>query len=486
MCQPLSLRKFAKSWASHSICYRLFTFRQLLTSSFLPTAVLSFVLILLTALAHGPSSSLAATNFLPAFPGAEGFGAKSVGGRGGRVIEVTNLDDSGAGSLRTAVKATGSRIIVFRIGGTITLSKNLLIRSPFITIAGQTAPGDGVQIRGGGIKIETHDVVLRHLKLRPGDLLGSPRSTGIDALFLNGAGGAETYNVIVDHCSMAWGPDTGGVSMSVNVHDVTVQDSISGEGLYLSHHSEGIPPNGHSKGIVISDLQGAYGAGHPSRITLLRNLFTTSDDRNPSLQQAESVEMVNNVIYNWGQHAGFGNVFSLNLIKNFFIKGPETTYLVAWKPTVKSGEVLHTAAVFEQGNLTEGFSTVRGSPDSVYVNAILVPYSLSASEIDPQQAYNKIVDSVGATLPVRDSVDQRIIDNLRNRTGSFLNGVDSPLPSISWPTLTAGIPPVDFDHDGLPDDWEILRGLNLSVNDSAGDRDGDGYTNIEEYINSLK
>jgi hypothetical protein len=422
---------------------------------------------------------------VPAFPGAEGFGAKTPGGRGGRVIEVTNLNDSGAGSLRAAIEATGPRIVVFRTGGTITLATHIVISSPFITIAGQTAPGDGVQVRGGGLKIETHDVVLRYLKLRPGDLLGSPKSTGLDGLYFNGVRGKETCNVIVDHCSVVWGSDTGGISMSVDVHDVTVQNSINGEGLYLSHHNEGVPPKGHSKGIVISDLQGDYGRGHPTRITLFRNLFTTSDDRNPSLQQVESAEMVNNVIYNWGKHAGFGNVFSLNLIKNFFIKGPETTHLVAWKPTVKSGEVLHTSAVFEQGNLTEGFSTVRGSPDSVYASATLSPYSLSSLEVDPQQAYNEIVASVGATLPVRDSVDQRIINNLKNRSGNFLNGVGSPAPTISWPSLAAGTPPVDSDHDGMPDDWELSHGLNPKNAEDRNSTAPSGYTYVEEYFNGL-
>jgi pectate lyase len=408
-----------------------------------------------------------------------------VGGRGGKVIEVTNLNDSGAGSFRAAVEASGPRIVVFRVGGTITTTSHINVKDPYLTIAGQTAPGEGVQVRGGMFKISTHDVIVRHMRFRPGDLMASS-ATGIDAVFLNGAKGSEAYNVVLDHCSMTWGPDTGGVSMSVDVHDVTVQDSITGEGLYLSHHKEGTANNGgHSKGMVISDLQGKYGPQHPTRITLLRNLFINSDDRNPSLQQVEAVDMVNCVIYNWGKHAAFGNAYSLNLIKNYFIRGPKTSDLTAYSPTDKSGETLHSNAVYEYGNLTEGFSTVRGKPSEVYSSTRKSPYSLN-SELTPQQAYDRISASVGAIVPVRDSEDYRIISDLQSRGGTFLNGVGSPAPKISWPALASGTPRKDSDHDGMPDDWENSNGLTPNANDSAGDRDHDGYTNIEEYINSLK
>jgi purple acid phosphatase-like protein len=423
---------------------------------------------------------------VPAFPGAEGFGAKTVGGRGGRVIEVTNLNDSGAGSFRAAVNTTGPRIIVFRTGGTITLLNNLDITSPFIYIAGQSAPGDGLQIKGGFLKVATHDVIIRYMKFRPGDYLAA-NATGTDGLFIDGTKGLNTYNIIVDHCTIVWGPDTGGISMSVNVHDVTVQDCIEGEGLYLSHHLEGtVASGGHSKGSVLSDLQQAYGTDYPTNITLLRNLLTTSDDRNFSLQQTIGMEIVNIVIYNWGKHATFGNVQSLNLIKNFYIEGPETSYHVCYKPTVKAGETLHLNAVYESGNQIEGSATIRGDPQTVYASTRFSQYTL-ASELTPQQAYDRIVGSGGASFPIRDSCDLRIINNLKNRTGVFLNGVDSPAPSIGslWPTLAAGTPPVDSDHDGMPDTWEIQRGLNPNVDDSAADRDGDGYTNIEEYINGL-
>lgn len=210
----------------------------------------------------------------------------------------------------------------------------------------------------------------------------------------------------------------------------------------------------------------------PRRISIHHNLLTTSADRNPRVIGGENIDVVNNVIYNWRNDASQGNPRKPNLVKNFCIRGPMTTRpsgWVAWKPRAESGSILRPGSVFESENLTEGFTTVRGGSSSVYMNALFMPYSI-AQEDSPVDAYNKIVNDAGANrqisgadgtiVVIRDSVDQRIIANLLTRQGTFLNGVDANgvdgFPSISWPTLAAGTPATDDDHDGLPDAWEQL------------------------------
>lgn len=413
-----------------------------------------------------------------AFPGAEGYGSQTVGGRGGRIIYVTNLADSGPGSLRSALEATGPRTVLFQVAGTITLNNDISITQPFVTVAGQSAVGQGVQIKGGMIKIRTHDVVLRHLKIRAGDQPNQSSNDERDAVSLSGTGGDEVYNVVIDHSSMVWGPDIGGAAILTNAHDVTIQNSILGEGLYLSNHSEGTPDqNGHSLGLNITQLDTS---AYPRRITLHHNLLTTSDHRMPQIMGGELIDMVNNVVYNWGTAAAHGNPRSLNMINNMFIRGPMTKTLLAWKSrTNPENPTPRPGSVFEQGNVAEGFSTLRGDPQSMYTSARFA-YSMRATQ-SAQEAYNQVVQSAGATWPVRDSVDQRIIANLTQRTGKFLNNTD-----LVWPTLASGPVPADTDLDGMADAWEqqqfgtLARG---SASSSRDDFDQDGYTDVEEYLN---
>jgi pectate lyase len=418
---------------------------------------------------------------IAAFPGAEGFGTETPGGRGGRIIYVTSRKDAGPGSLRAALEASGPRLVLFRVAGTITLKKDITITQPFITIAGQTAPGDGVQIRGGMIKVKTHDVVIRYLKMRSGDRQTSSSTEARDAISLSGTKGTEIYNLVIDHCSMVWGPDIGGIAILTDSHDITIQNSILGEGLYYSNHPEGSRETGHSKGLNITKLKDTYGGQRPTRITMHHNLFTTSDDRMPQIIGGVNIDIVNNVIYNWGKAAGTGNPVSLNLIKNMFIKGPETRRLEAWTPsTSRSDPMLHEQAIYEEGNVTEGFSVIRGEPQRVYSATRFTPYSIR-TEQTPQDAYTWIVREVGATRPVRDSVDQRIIENLRNRTGRFLDGTE-----VIWPKLESGPVPADTDQDGMPDAWEQQHFDTLSrgsATNSSSDFDQDGYTDVEEYLN---
>jgi pectate lyase len=454
------------------------------------------VLVLLATVV--PFRSASGLKGVTAFPGAMGFGTDTPGGRGGKVIYVTNLNDSGTGSLRAALLDASPRTVLFKVSGTITLASDIVVKKPFLTIAGQSAPGEGVQIKGAQIKIATHDVLIRYLKMRTGDEKNSSNPADRDSVTLNHD--TNAYNIVVDHSTLIWGPDIGGISFLNGAHDITVSNSILGEGLYLSNHPEATQAQtGHSMSMNITELSSSY---HPTRITVHHNLLTTSSDRNPRVIGGENIDIVNNVIFNWQNSSSQGNPRKLNLIKNFYIKGPMSTKsasLAAWIPRVEAGGTLRTGSVFESGNLTEGFTTVRAGSSSVYVSALFTPYSI-AVEDSPQDAYNKIVNDAGADRQVggadgklvvlRDSVDQRIINNLVSRSGTFFNGVNANgvggFSSISWPTLKAGTAATDDDNDGLPDAWENAYFGNISrgsLTDSKGDFDSDGYTDLEEYLN---
>lgn len=434
-----------------------------------------------------------------AFPHTVGFGTNTPGGRGGQIIYVTNLNDSGAGSLRSALTASGPRLVLFRVSGTITLEKDISIKEPYLTIAGQTAPGEGVQIRGAQIHIETHDIIIRYLKVRSGDLMNASLEENRDAITVNNLD--QAYNIVIDHSTMIWGPDIGGLSFLNGAHDATVSYSIIGEGLYLSHHPEGnLASAGHSMSMNITELDSPV---PPRRITVHHNLLTTSADRNPRIIGGENIDVVNNVIYNWRNSASQGNTRSLNLINNIYIRGPMTSKpssFFIWMPKVEDGGSLHYSSVYEAGNITEGFLKQRNGPTQVYSDTLFTPYSMAAEEDPPGIVYDKVLREAGANLQVagrtgyfrtiRDSVDQRIIDNVLNRTGSFFNGIDYDnvlgFPAISWPELQGGKQAIDNDLDGMPDAWELLHFHSIrrgSQEETSGDYDRDGYTDVEEYLN---
>jgi pectate lyase len=360
----------------------------------------------------------------PAVTGAIGYGAATVGGAGGRTIAVTTLADSGAGSLRAALDADGPRVIVFSVGGTITLRDSLKIDSPYVTIAGETAPSP-VVIRGGGTLIVTHDVVVRHLRFRPGDDVANPAD--VDALTINGMGGS-VYNVIVDHTSMIWGPDIGGLALLGDVRNVTISNSIMGEGLYLSRHPEATAAEGgHSHAANLTQLDG--GSAWPRRITMVGNLFTTADSRVPRLQGAECVDMVNNVIYNWGTRSAHGNPRSLNLVNNYYRFGPESRTTDIWD--LQTSAVVPNpfgAVVYSAGNRADGFAPTQANGGSAAAGSVRCG-GLSVGAASADVAYSSVLSTVGATLPIRDAVDGRIVSNVKGRTGTFFNGSGAPAPN---------------------------------------------------------
>jgi pectate lyase len=358
-----------------------------------------------------------------------GYGAGTSGGAGGRQLAVTTLADSGPGSLRAALEASGKRIVVFGVAGTIRLQSTITIKDPYVTVAGETAPAPGITLRDGALMVRTSEVILRHLRLRPGDQVDSPDD--VDALTINGANGTVS-NVVVDHVTMLWGPDIGGLAVLGDVRNLTVQHSIMGEGLYLSAHSEGTAgQGGHSHAANITQLSGSLAA--PQRLTFWRNLFTTANTRIPRFQGAACVDVINNVIYNWGRDAAHGNPRSLNLVNNWFRAGPETESRLFWK--VQTSDVTPQAfsdAVYLAGNVADGFNGARDEAPGVYVGSPRCG-GLSAPAGDPAAAYAAVLDGVGAIAPGRDEVDRRLIANVRNRTGRFVNGTGYPALNPYWP-----------------------------------------------------
>jgi pectate lyase len=378
--------------------------------------------------AAAPSQGAPAPVAPPATVGVAGYGAASKGGAGGKVLSVTNLNDSGPGSLRAAIDASGPRVVVFGVAGTINLAGDLRVDDPFLTLDGSTAPGP-VVVRGGMLLVTTHDVIVRHLRFRPGDQVGSPAD--VDAVTLNGLRG-EVYNVVLDHVSMVWGPDIGGLSLLGNVHDVTVQYSIMGEGLYLSRHPEAVASqDGHSMGASIFQLD--PGVAWPKRLTLHHNLFTTSDNRMPVIQGAECVDVVNNVIYNWGIKSLSGNPRGLNAVNNWFRPGPETTslYVYQWQKHSANPDP-YANSVYLSGNVADGFGYAVEAPGGV-VRSGPACGGLSVGVRSAQAGFDTVVATAGATLPARDAVDGRIIANVINRSGTFFNGAGHSSPNPYYP-----------------------------------------------------
>jgi pectate lyase len=420
---------------------------------------------------------------VPAFPDALGYGRGTRGGRGGQVIYVTSLEDRGPGTLREALETGGPRVVLFQVAGTIDLRSNIDITDPFVTIAGQSAPGEGVQVRGAMIRVMADDVIIRYMRLRPGDENRRENPADVDGISINGANG-RVQRVILDHTTLLWGPDIGGISVLGDSRDITVQRSIIGEGLYLSRHPEGVPGSGHSMAANVTQLERDLPFGR--RITFVSNLFTSSNERMPRFQGPECVDVVNNVIYDWGERAAYGNPRSLNLVGNLFRAGPDTVGHRFW--TSQGSDVaprLFSNAVWVASNVADGFDVAGTVGDeSVFAEDPVCPLS-----VEPRNAgrlLEPLLADVGASLPARDRVDRRIVNNVLERRGGFRNGTGQAPPNPDWPELAAREVAADADLDGMPDGWEMEafgtldRGGSL---DSSSDADTDGWTDLEEWLN---
>jgi pectate lyase len=417
------------------------------------------------------AAGLARAEKTPAFPGAEGFGAYALGGRGGKVLFVTTLEDYDPhkeepipGSLRAACRTEGPRTILFRVSGTIFLKSLLEIKHGRLTLAGQSAPGQGICLKGHSTVIKrTQDVIVRHIRFRPGDELGIE----LDSLSVS-----DAQSVIVDHCSTSWGIDE---SLSVTgAQDVTVQRCMIAEALHESHHHKG----NHGYGSLING----------DRISFHHNIYAHNRSRNPRPGGSDDhpnliLDFRNNLIYNWGDRAGYNgeDPIRLNYIGNYLEPGPSTrdrdyAFSIGGKATRMYLEDNFLAG-HDAAN-QDNWLMVRGQAEQ---NRAREPFPVPAVQTQsPKQAHDSLLEDCGAILPERDAVDKRVIETIKTGAGEHIN---SQTEVGGWPELKSAPAPKDTDNDGMPDDWETQHGLNPEQPGNNEDPDGDGYTNIEEFLN---
>ncbi len=433
------------------------------------------------------AAPLASASNLSAFPGAQGFGAETIGGRGGRVIEVTNLNDNGPGSLREAVETEGPRTVVFKISGTIPLEKSISVRNPYLTLAGQTAPGDGICLRDAGLVVDASEVIVRFLRIRPGD------ESGYDGDCLSvGAG----KNIIIDHCSCTWAIDeTLSVSSGDNPLDnVTVQWCLISESLNDSLHKKGQ----HGYGSLIR-------GHHGSKFTFHHNLYSHHKGRSPRPGVYDKwdhekdpegllLEFRNNVIYDWaGNHAGYNadkvSVTRMDYVGNYLIPGVDSAEnSVAYQEGSIYNKSYFAGNWLDGDHIKNPYDLLRFpkeyTPEIIRAYKQLEPFAGNRGGWNEAKfAYQAVLAEVGAFLPERDAVDHRIIQQLEERTGTLIN---SQAEVGGWSELNSKPAPNDTDRDGMPDDWEGKYGFDPSnSSDSVEDINGDGYTNLEDYLNSL-
>jgi len=419
---------------------------------------------LLTAvavLALGACTAVPVAQAAPqAFPGAQGFGAAAAGGRGGTVYWVTNLNDSGTGSLRACVQASGPRTCVFRVGGTITLSTVLEVRNPRLTIAGQTAPGGGIQLRLSPnhtkplLRIVTSDVVVRHLRLRRGAtyLAAAPSGTccgdSVAAL-------AGTDRLILDHVSVGFATDEN-VDL-YQARNVTIQDSIIAYGLRYATDADTVanPGQHHSMGVIIGD-----GANN---ISLIDNLLAFNLNRNPRIQSGLN-EVCGNIVYGAQANPITISGARVNVIGNRFDPQPSNSY--KYVVATNGGGTAYAASNSTPVAIFSSSASKAATPFNTPVCAGAAPVELA---------------TVGA-MP-RDSLDTVTVQHVLDATGAL---IDSPAEIGGWPVLAGGTPYADSDRDGMSDAWELSRSFDpRNAADGNADPDGNGYTALEEFLSEL-
>ena len=436
-----------------------------------------------------------------AFPGAEGYGKYATGGRGGKVFIVSNLNDKGPGSFREAVEAKEKRIIVFAVSGTIHLETKLSIKGD-VTIAGQTAPGDGICLEDNPVSLGGDNIIIRYMRFRMGDKYQS------QAGMVDGSGGDDAFggfkrkNIIIDHCSMSWSTDE--VFSIYGGDSTTLQWNLISEPLNYSYHFETGDKDYERHG-----FGGIWGGLH---LSAHHNLFAHCNNRTPRFNgirhtPTEFVDYRNNVIYNWGGnniYAGEGGNY--NIINNYFKYGPGTSKSVRYRiVNPNRNETIGFGKWYVNGNYVDEANTVsennwlgvhmgNGGTEADKKNTIIdKPHDAWAVPTQAAvQAYESVLRTVGASYK-RDTLDERIISDVKNRTGNFIDvqggfphGTAYALTTNAWPVLKQSENFVDADKDGIPDEWEKRNGLNPSdASDAAKVSSHKFYTNIEVYINSI-
>jgi len=437
------------------------------------------------------------TNATLAFPTAEGYGRLAAGGRGGRVIHVTNLNDSGPGSFRAAVEVDGPRTVVFDVSGLITLESKLVVRktNSNLTIAGQTAPGKGICIRKYNFgMLGATNAIIRYLRVRPGNISG---------LTLDGMGMASCDYCIIDHCSISWTLDE--AVSTRGAKNVTLQRTLISEALNEAGHKKYPPGTQHG---YAASIGGDIGSFH-------HNLLAHCAGRNWSLAggldkqhfYTGRLDIRNNVVYNWKHRTTDGGAHQVNFVDNYYRPGPATKFFRALN--AQYGGFKGTQQYFVAGNVMPGnfdaanqaaartATTERGgtlpADYSPWVDQpFFEPFVRTHTAVE---AYTNVLANVGCNFPALDEHDQRIIAEVRAGTFKF-KGSRTGLPGLpdsqddvgGWENYPEVHRPADWDsdRDGMPGEWEKRAGLNPdNPADGNGDRNGDGYTNLEEYLGWL-
>ncbi len=442
--------------------------------------LLYVVLVGFGLISENAASASFQKNRLPAFPGAEGYGAYADGGRGGQVLFVTNLEDylpgkedRIPGSLRAVCQSKGPRIIVFRVSGIIPLKATLKIEEPYITIAGQTAPGNGICLKNYGCVITTHDVVIRYIRIRPGDTAKKE----LDAITT----ATPSCNVIIDHCSTSWATDEVLSVSGAGQDNITVQWCIISEALDQSYHKKGA----HGYGSLIRT------DGH---VSFHHNLYAhnrtrcprpgTYGNENPGIR----FDFRNNVIYDWIDIAGYtaADPVTMNYIGNYAKPGLSSAKNREYMLGINDSD---RAKVFSSGNVVDGVDNPSNDPWLVIkgvreLNKLERPIPAGIVTTHPaEEAKRLVLEGAGASLPCRDAADHRVVEEVKAGTGHVINSQEDV---GGWPQYNSAEPPKDSDLDGMPDNWEKSQKLNPhDPSDAVADSNGDGYSNIENYLNSL-
>ena len=433
-----------------------------------------------------------------AFPGAEGAGRYTVGGRGGMVYQVTNLNDSGAGSLRAALEASGPRVVVFGVAGTIGLKRDIKVRHPYVSILGQTAPGDGIAVRGATIRVRTHDVIMRHIRIRPGDGgLTDPEDLDCLSVRNNPSGPTDVdgmgFNVIIDHCSFSWATDENvglwNVRPDVNfMKNITIQWSIISEGLKVDNRS---------LGLLVGATEHVYSL---KNVSIHHNLFVHNRVRNPVLAAVSPAEVVNNVMHDCpGYTAAVRKVPThVNFIGNT-AKGQTDVHTLLVEPELGPDSpvedyLAHRIYVDDnRGNFydSDNWEIVgkgwgaKQKAGGAYRAAweLDTPVHIANSKLQAAErsaAYDAVLGRAGC-FP-RDKVDERVVQDIIDDNTGLIGSQDE---IGGWPTLSSGPAPTDSDNDGMPDDWEDEHGLDRNVADDAEYDPSPIYTNLEVYSHDL-
>jgi len=430
-----------------------------------------------------------------AFPGAEGFGRYALGGRGGDVYHVTNLEDWGEGTFRYGIEtASGPRTIVFDLSGTIHLTRGLTISKPYITIAGQTAPGNGITLAGHCLSTEADHIIVRYIRVRLGDQSGGDD----DAISVRSGS-----NIIVDHVTASWGVDETFSFQSNTIDSLTVQWCLISESLRDSHHEKGL----HGYGGIMGGL----------RQTVHHNLYAHHSSRSPKVTGRRhcEVDFRNNVIYNWGYKSCYDGTKSwINWINNYYKAGPGTNNNVKDRifqlsdapvdPENEGWEISNTftTSLYADGNYVDGYEVIsadnwnggidftNGANEAEHRVLSAHDYPL-IQEQTAEECYPDVLESAGASK-VRDAIDERIIHEVSSGTTTYAGSktgtpgiIDSQMDVGGLPELGSTASPTDTDRDGMPDAWETENGLDPEdPDDRNGDNDSDGYTNLEEYLDA--